>query len=101
MNTAENSDKPPPPKVFLRPTFHHSVEQEKAIAELSRVLKKPAGLLLFVESMYAYIHSSLSQLLFRHPIGVQRSADEYPALIRDAGFSVEPQRVSFPVVESQ
>lgn len=81
--------------VFCHQTFHHLVEQEKAIAEFYRVLK-PGGMLLFAESTRAYIHSWIIRLLFRHPMDVQKSADEYIALIRHAGFSVEPQRVSFP-----
>jgi ubiquinone/menaquinone biosynthesis C-methylase UbiE len=42
--------------VFCHQTFHHLVEQEKAIAEFYRVLK-PGGLLLFAESTRVYIHS--------------------------------------------
>lgn len=81
--------------VFCHQTFHHLVEQEKAIAEFYRVLK-PGGMLLFAESTRAYIHSWIIRLLFRHPMEVQKSADEYMALIRGAGFSIEPQRISFP-----
>lgn len=81
--------------VFCHQTFHHLVEQEKAIAEFYRVLK-PGGMLLFAESTRAYIHSWIIRLLFRHPMEVQKSADEYLALIRSAGFDIEPQRISFP-----
>lgn len=81
--------------VFCHQTFHHLVEQEKAIAEFYRVLK-PGGLLLFAESTRAYIHSWIIRLLFRHPMEVQKSAGEYLALIRRAGFNIEPDRVSFP-----
>ena len=81
--------------VFCHQTFHHLVEQEKAIAEFYRVLK-PGGRLLFAESTRAYIHSWIIRLLFRHPMEVQKSAPEYLALIRRAGFIVEPHRVSFP-----
>jgi ubiquinone/menaquinone biosynthesis C-methylase UbiE len=81
--------------VFCHQTFHHLVEQEEAIAEFYRVLK-PGGLLLFAESTRAYIHSWIIRLLFRHPMEVQKSADEYLALIRRAGFDIQPQCVSFP-----
>ena len=36
------------------------------------------------------------RLLFRHPMQVQKSAPEYLALVRDAGFRVEPAQVSYP-----
>jgi ubiquinone/menaquinone biosynthesis C-methylase UbiE len=81
--------------LFCHQTFHHLVEQEKAIAEFYRVLK-PGGLLLFAESTRAYIHSWIIRLLFRHPMHVQKTADEYLALIRRTGFHVSPQQISFP-----
>ena len=81
--------------LFCHQTFHHLVEQEKAIAEFFRVLK-PGGILLFAESTRAYIHSWIIRLLFRHPMEVQKTADEYLALIRRAGFDVQPDRVSYP-----
>lgn len=76
-------------------TFHHLVAQEAAIAEWYRVLR-PGGVLLFAESTRRYIHSWLIRLLFRHPMEVQKSAPEYLALVRSAGFRVEPAQVSFP-----
>lgn len=81
--------------VFCHQTFHHLVNHEVAINEFFRVLK-PGGLLLFAESMRAYIDSWVIRLLFRHPMDVQKSADEYLALVRHAGFQVAPNRVSFP-----
>ncbi len=71
------------------------IEQELAITEFYRVLKQ-GGLLLFAESMRVYIHSWVIRRLFRHPMDVQKSADEYLALIRRTGFKVEPDRISFP-----
>lgn len=76
-------------------TFHHLVEQEAAIAEWYRVLR-PGGMLLFAESTRRYIHSWMIRLLFRHPMQVQKSAPEYLALVRNAGFRVEPAQVSYP-----
>ncbi len=81
--------------LFCHQTFHHLIEQELAITEFYRVLKQ-GGLLLFAESMRVYIHSWIIKRLFRHPMDVQKSADEYLALIRRAGFKVEPDRISFP-----
>lgn len=35
-------------------------------------------------------------LFFRHPMEVQKTADEYLALIRDAGLTVDDGPVSYP-----
>ena len=81
--------------VFCHQTFHHLVDQDGAIREFHRVLK-PGGLLLFAESTRAYIGSWLIRVLFRHPMEVQKSAPEYLALIRSAGFEVPEDAVSLP-----
>lgn len=81
--------------LFCHQTFHHLVEQEQAIAEFFRVLK-PGGVLLFAESTRRYIHSWMIRLLFRHPMEVQKTADEYLALVRSAGFKVQLESVSYP-----
>jgi ubiquinone/menaquinone biosynthesis C-methylase UbiE len=81
--------------VFCHQTLHHLVEQESALSEFHRILK-PGGLLLLAESTRAYIHSWIIRLLFRHPMHVQRTADEYLAMVRAAGFSVDPGAVSYP-----
>ncbi len=81
--------------LFCHQTFHHLVEQEAAIAECYRVLR-PGGVLLFAESTRRYIHSWMIRLLFRHPMQVQKSAPEYLALVRSAGFRVEPAQISLP-----
>ena len=81
--------------LFCHQTFHHLIDHEAAISEFHRVLK-PGGLLLFAESTKAYIHSWIIRLLFRHPMEVQKTADEYLMLIRQAGFDVAPSRISYP-----
>jgi ubiquinone/menaquinone biosynthesis C-methylase UbiE len=81
--------------VFCHQTFHHLVEQERALAEFWRVLK-PGGLLLFAESTKAYIDTWVIRWFFRHPMDVQKSADEYLAMLRTQGFSFEAKHVSLP-----
>ena len=81
--------------VFCHQTFHHLTRQRTALREFYRVLK-PGGLFLFAESTRAYIESWIIRLLFRHPMGSQRSADEYMAMIRAQGFKFAPANVSLP-----
>jgi len=81
--------------VFCHQTFHHLVRQEQALREFYRVLK-PGGVLLFAESTRAYIHSWIIRLLFRHPMHLQRSAEEYMAMLRQHGFRFGPRNVSLP-----
>jgi SAM-dependent methyltransferase len=81
--------------IFCHQTFHHLVRQEEALSEFYRVLH-PGGLLLFAESTRAYIHSWMIRLLFRHPMDVQWSAEEYLMMIRNQGFEFGSENVSFP-----
>lgn len=81
--------------VFCHQTFHHLVEQERALAEFHRVLK-PGGVLLFAESTDAYIKSWVIRLLFRHPMHVQKSAHGYLDMIRRGGFAFSDRNVSLP-----
>tara|TARA_R110002126_G_scaffold7351_29_gene36156 strand:- start:414 stop:1115 length:702 start_codon:yes stop_codon:yes gene_type:complete len=81
--------------VFCHQTFHHLADQERAISEFHRVLK-PGGLLLFAESTRAFIHSWIIRLLFRHPMDVQKSAEEYREFIEQAGFDCAANATSYP-----
>ena len=81
--------------VFCHQTFHHLVEQEKALAEFWRVLK-PGGWLLFAESTKAYIDTWVIRWLFRHPMHVQKSAEHYLQMLRDQGFEFSERNVSYP-----
>ena len=81
--------------VFCHQTFHHLVEQEKALAEFYRVLK-PGGYLLFAESTEAYIDTWVIRWFFRHPMQVQKSAAHYLQMIREQGFLFSASNVSYP-----
>lgn len=81
--------------LFCHQTFHHLVEQERALAEFWRVLK-PGGWLLFAESTKAYIDTWVIRWFFRHPMHVQKSADEYLAMLRAQGFVFDDANVSLP-----
>jgi ubiquinone/menaquinone biosynthesis C-methylase UbiE len=81
--------------VFCHQTFHHLVEQELALAEFWRVLK-PGGLLLFAESTKAYIDTWVIRWFFRHPMEVQKTAEEYLEMLRRQGFTFGAENVSYP-----
>jgi len=81
--------------VFCHQSFHHIIQQELAIKEFYRVLK-PGGILLFAESCRRFIHSMIIKLLFRHPMDVQKTAEEYVNLIRQTGFELGPDQISKP-----
>ena len=81
--------------VFCHQTFHHLVEQEKALAEFYRVLK-PGGYLLFAESTEAYIDTWVIRWFFRHPMHVQKSAAQYLDMLRVQGFQFAAHNVSYP-----
>ncbi|GAC1029979.1 class I SAM-dependent methyltransferase [Pseudomonas sp. No.21] len=81
--------------LFCHQTFHHLVEQERALAEFWRVLK-PGGYLLFAESTRYYIDTWVIRWLFRHPMHVQRTAEQYLDMLRGQGFVFEARNVSYP-----
>ncbi|MHB1567555.1 MAG: class I SAM-dependent methyltransferase [Acidiferrobacter sp.] len=81
--------------VFCHQTFHHLVHQQQSLTEFYRVLK-PGGVLLFAESTRAYIDTWLIRFLFRHPMEVQKSAQEYLHMIRQTGFLFDLHNVLFP-----
>lgn len=81
--------------LFCHQVFHHLVEQEKALAEFWRVLK-PGGRLLFAESTKAYIDTWVIRWFFRHPMHVQKSADDYLAMLHEQGFVFDAANVSLP-----
>ena len=81
--------------VFCHQTFHHLTHQEKAAAEILRVLA-PGGVLIFVESCRAFVHSLWVRLLFRHNMEVQKSAEGYVAVLRDAGFAIDAADILTP-----
>lgn len=81
--------------LFCHQTFHHLVEQERALAEFWRVLK-PGGYLLFAESTRYYIDTWVIRWLFRHPMHVQCTAEQYLEMLRGQGFVFEARNVSYP-----
>ena len=75
--------------VFCHQSFHHLARQDAAAREFYRVLA-PGGRLLFTESCRSFIFSWWVRLFFRHPMAAQKTADEYIALLRAAGFAIRP-----------
>ncbi|MBI1951978.1 MAG: methyltransferase domain-containing protein, partial [Acidobacteria bacterium] len=76
-------------------TFHHLRDQDSALREFHRLLR-PGGALLFAESCRRLIESLLVRIFFRHPMHSQKSAQEYLAMLRAAGFEIKPGGISTP-----
>jgi 2-polyprenyl-3-methyl-5-hydroxy-6-metoxy-1,4-benzoquinol methylase len=82
--------------IFCHQLIHHLARQEVGLAQLYRLLP-PGGVLMLSESCEAFINSWSIRLLFRHPAGVQKSAAQYVALVRAAGFEVADREVQTSV----
>jgi SAM-dependent methyltransferase len=77
--------------ILCHQLIHHVADQEGALRELHRVLA-PGGFLFLAESCRPFIETWTVRWFFRHPPGVQRTAGEYQALVRAAGFEFDPAR---------
>jgi SAM-dependent methyltransferase len=77
--------------ILCHQLIHHVANQTGALRELHRVLA-PGGFLFLSESCRAFIDVWTVRWFFRHPPGVQRSAEEFQALVRDAGFEFDAAR---------
>ena len=81
--------------IFCHQTIHHVVNQPRTVREFYRVLK-PQGVLLVSESCQQFIESFLIRTLFRHPIRTQRTAQGFIELLREGGFVVADDMISYP-----
>lgn len=81
--------------ILCHQTFHHIVDQTGTANEFYRVLK-PGGVLLFAESCKKFIFSLPVRVLFRHPMGVQKTDTEYLQVLENSGFLIKPDSVSRP-----
>lgn len=73
--------------IFCHQLIHHISDQSTALEEFYRILV-PGGLILIGESCRSFINSLYVRLLFRHPLQVQKTADEYVELIKSIGFKI-------------
>jgi SAM-dependent methyltransferase len=77
--------------ILCHQLIHHVANQQGALRELHRVLA-PGGYLFLSESCEAFIKTWTVRWLFRHPEGVQRPAEGYVKLVREAGFVFDETR---------
>ena len=78
--------------VFCHQLLHHVADQDAALRELYRVMA-PGGILLASESCRSFIESWWVRTFFRHPMKVQKSAEEYQRLLRTAGFEFSDEDI--------
>lgn len=71
--------------VFCHQSFHHFVDQQRVLGEIKRVLR-PGGALLMSESCRSFIYTRRIRYLFRHPMHVQKNAEQYLDVLRRDGF---------------
>jgi len=81
--------------VLCHQLLHHLSAPAEALAEIHRVLA-PGGVLLLTESCASFLRLWWVRLFFRHPRNAYRSAGEYLALVRAAGFDVAKNAISTP-----
>ncbi|MBS0375797.1 MAG: class I SAM-dependent methyltransferase [Proteobacteria bacterium] len=81
--------------VVCHQLLHHASEPRAVLAEFHRVLA-PGGWLLVSESCRRFLRWWPVRLLFRHPPRPQQTADDYAAMVRIAGFEVDPARIATP-----
>jgi len=81
--------------VLCHQLLHHLSAPAEALAEIHRVLA-PGGVLLLTESCASFLRLWWVRLFFRHPRNAYRSASEYVALVRAAGFDVAEESISTP-----
>jgi SAM-dependent methyltransferase len=77
--------------ILCHQLIHHVANQQGALRELYRVLA-PGGVLFLAESCQAFIDTWSVRWFFRHPPNVQRPAEGYLALLREAGFTFDDTR---------
>jgi SAM-dependent methyltransferase len=78
--------------ILCHQLIHHVANQQGALRELHRVLA-PGGYLFLSESCESFINTWTVRWFFRHPEGVQRPAEGYVKLVREAGFEVQERHI--------
>lgn len=78
--------------IFCHQLIHHVANQDAVLQEFLRVLA-PGGKLLISESCKPFIDVWTVRWFFRHPMEAQKTADEYIALVRAAGFVIDDSKI--------